>query len=48
MNKTLKYVGIAGLGAALFASLPAWAQEAAAASPKIVRTLRSSRFMNLL
>jgi len=31
MNKTLKYVGIAGLGAALFASLPAWAQAAAPA-----------------
>jgi Amt family ammonium transporter len=32
MNKTLKYVGVAGLGAALFASLPAWAQDAAAAA----------------
>jgi len=32
MNKTLKYVGIAGLGAAMLASLPAWAQDAAAAA----------------
>ena len=30
MNKTLKYAGVVGIGAALFASLPAWAQAAPA------------------
>ncbi|MEO6216231.1 MAG: ammonia channel protein, partial [Sphingomonas sp.] len=35
MKHALKYAGIAGLGAALFAALPAWAQEAAAAASPI-------------
>jgi Amt family ammonium transporter len=32
MKHALKYAGLAGLGAALFAALPAWAQDAAAAA----------------
>ncbi len=35
MNNALKYAGIAGVGAALFAAMPAWAQSTAAAASAI-------------
>ncbi|MDB5707046.1 MAG: ammonia channel protein [Sphingomonas bacterium] len=38
MKHALKYAGIAGLGAALFAALPAWAQAAPAAAAPFVPT----------